>query len=72
MIICSTTNLFLLYFSCIRADTNYIMWGKFVLELLHGLVLSATGDLQLCLVTVMLPSAPSCIILLALAIMQPK
>lgn len=51
MIICSTTNLFLLYFSCIRADTSYIMWGKFVLELLHGLVLSATGDLQLCLVT---------------------
>jgi hypothetical protein len=37
--------LILLYFTCIRADANYIMWGKFVLELLHGLVPSATGGL---------------------------
>ena len=60
MIVYSTTNLFLLYFSCIRADADYIMWGKFVLELLHGLILSATGGLQLCPVTIMLPTAPSC------------
>lgn len=43
---------------------------EFVLELLHGLILSAIGGSQLHPVTVMLPTAPSCIILLAPAIMQ--